>query len=76
MELKNGPGLIKIVLIYIYMVNGPSWKQVISRTTYDMHTGKIIDHLVFTKFTSQEDLDRKLPDGVTWIKTVILFKVK
>ena len=56
--------------------NGPGWNQIISRTTYDIHTGKIIDHLVFNETTSQEDLDRKLPGEVNWIKTVILFKVK
>ena len=56
--------------------NSPGWNQIISRTTYDMHTGKIIDYFVFNETTNQDDLDKKFPDGVTWIISVMLFRTK
>ena len=54
--------------------NGPKFSNVISRTTYDMHSGRIINHLVFSEYTNGRDLHKKLPEGVNWIKTVMLFK--
>ena len=55
--------------------NGPKYKDVISRTTYDMHSGRIINHLVFNEHTNPTVLHKKkLPEGVNWIKTVLLFK--
>ena len=54
--------------------NGPKLSDVISRTTYDMHSGRIINHLVFRDLTNKEDLHKKLPEGVNWIETVMLFK--
>ena len=52
---------------------GPKWDKVISRTTYDMETGRIIEHLEIDKRTSATMLHRRLPLGVTWIKTVLMY---
>ena len=46
-----------------------------ARTTYDMETGRIIEHLVIDDLTSAAMLHRRFPEGVTWIKTVLLYKV-
>ena len=39
-----------------------------------MHSGRIINHLVFNEHTDEDHLHKKLPEGVNWIKTVMLFK--
>ena len=52
--------------------NGPGRKQVMSRTTYDMHFGKTIDHLVFDENTNSEELHKNFPKGISWIKIVLL----
>ena len=51
----------------------PKWSQVIARTTYDMETGKIIEHLVIDDSISATVLHRRLPEGVSLIKTVLLY---
>ena len=38
--------------------NGPEWNKVISRTTYDMYSGRIINYLVFNENTNPEDLKK------------------
>ena len=55
-------------------INGPKLRNIISRTTYDMHSGRIINHLVFNEHTNGEDLHKELPEGVNWIKTVMLYR--
>ena len=37
-------------------INGPKFSNVISRTTYDMYSGRIINHLVFSEHTNGGDL--------------------
>ena len=54
--------------------NASKLSNVISRTTYDMHSGRIINHLVFNEHTNGGDLHKKLPEEVNWIKTLMLFK--
>ena len=51
----------------------PKWSQVIARTTYDMETGKMVEHLVIDDNTSAAVLHRRLPEGVSWIKTVLMY---
>lgn len=40
-----------------------------------MESGRIIEQLVIDDLTSAAILYRRLPEGVTWIKTVLLYKV-
>ena len=54
--------------------NGPKLRILISRNTYGMHSGRIINHLVFNEYTNPGDLHKKLTEGINWIKTMMLFK--
>ena len=56
--------------------NGLKWNKVISRTTYDMYSGRIINHLVFNENPNPEDVHKKLPERIVWIKTVLLFRTE
>ena len=55
---------------------GPKWTDVICRTTYDMKSGKIIEHLIVDDHTNAAVLHRKLPKGINWIKTVLLYRTE
>ena len=57
-------------------LGGPAWKSVISRTTYDLSSGRIIEHLNIDTSVGAATLHRRLPPGVTWIKTVLIYKTK
>ena len=53
---------------------GPHWSTVISRTTYDMNDGRIIQHMVIDDYEDFRLLAGKLPEGVKHIKTVVLYR--
>ena len=55
---------------------GPAWNNVVSRTTYDMLTGRIIEHLNIDRSVGAATLHRKLPPGVSCIRTVLHYKEK
>ena len=57
-------------------LGGPAWKSVISRTTYDLSSGKIIEHLNIDKSVGAAILHRRLPPGVTSIRTVLHYRTK
>ena len=56
--------------------DGPLWKDVVARTTYDLTGGnnQIIEHIKIDKSVGAAVLNRKLPPGVTEIRTVLLYK--
>ena len=54
--------------------NGSSQKQVISRTTYDMHSGKSIEHMVIDENTNSGVLHKRFPKDISWIKAVLLYR--
>ena len=57
-------------------LGGPAWKNVISRTTYDLSSGRIIEHLNIDKSVGAATLHRKLPPGVTSTRTVLHYRIK
>ena len=76
-ELKEWCWIDKDCKYYVATwTNGPMWSDVISRSTYDMQSGRIINHLVFNEYTNPGDLHKKLPEGIDWIKTVMLFRIE
>ena len=53
---------------------GPKWSSVISRTTYDMDYGFMIEDLKINDSLSRAFLTRKLPDGISHIRTILFYR--
>ena len=48
--------------------NGPKFGNLISRTAYDMHSGRIVNHLVFNEYRNPEDLHKNYLKESTGLK--------
>ena len=57
-------------------IDGPAWRTVVSRTTYDLTNGnnRIIEHISIDKGVGAVTLYRKLPPKVSEIKTILQYK--
>ena len=53
---------------------GPKWNDVISRTTYDLDNGDMIEYIQIDETISDEFLHRKLPMGVKNVSTVLQYR--
>ena len=74
---RSGQEWIRTEYVFVTTwTGGPKWTDVICRTTYDMESGKIIEHLVIDDHTTAAVLHRKLPKVVNWIKTVLLYRTE
>ena len=59
-------------------IDGPPWKDVVSRTTYDLtgDNNRIIEHITIDKGVGAATLHRKLPPRVSEIRTVLCYRDK
>ena len=55
-------------------LGGPRWSDVISRTTFNIDDGRMIEHLQVEKGVNAAVLHRPLPSGVNNIRTVLHYK--
>ena len=53
---------------------GPKWNDVMSRTTYDLDNGNMIEYIQIDETISNEFFNRKLPKGVKNVKTVLQYR--
>ena len=57
-------------------IDGPAWRTVVSRTTYDLTNGNnlILEHIRIDKGVGAATLYRKLPPKVSGIRTILHYK--
>ena len=54
-------------------LGGPKWSDVVSRTTFNIDDGRMIEHLQVEKGVNAAVLHRPLPNGVSNIRTVLQY---
>ena len=56
--------------------NGPNWKDVTQRITYNLDNNEVIQTLEHPQSIPTAELFKKLPEGVTNIKTVLTYRAQ